>query len=253
MNLDSTNRRILILSDPHQEIEKMMRIIKAEAADEVVCLGDWFDSFFNTSKYHIEQTCAQLARFVCTPNCHTLWGNHDLHYFYPSQFTMCTGYTKHNEIEICNYLGVSKHTIADKFKWYIKVDDFLCTHAGIATHNLNQYLATTSVDKQIEFEAVDANIKLKTEQSHWFYRAGKARGGKQQRGGIVWLDFDNEFEPIQGLKQIVGHTYSKTIRPHRLDSSFNSNEWLNFCIDCNLNEYIIIDNKVVQVKRYIDL
>lgn len=45
MKLTSKNKRILVLADPHQDVNKLDRIIKTEAADEVVCLGDWFDSF----------------------------------------------------------------------------------------------------------------------------------------------------------------------------------------------------------------
>ena len=56
----------------------------------------------------------------------------------------------------------------------------------------------------------EANLELSVGNSHWFYRAGHARYGDQKLGGIVWLDWDLEFKPIEGLNQIVGHTTSKT-------------------------------------------
>lgn len=253
MNLSSANKRILILADPHQDAEKMERIIKAEAADEVVCLGDWFDSLFCNSRSHIEQTCNLLARFVCAPNRHTLWGNHDLHYFYPSGHSICSGYNKKNEAQINSCLGASKNVIADKFKWYIKIDDFLCTHAGLSPHHISPLLDVKDVDSFLNREGEMASVKLKTGQYHWFYAAGQARNGRLKKGGIVWLDFDDEFEAVDGLKQIVGHTYSKAIHPPDEDRGLNPNDWNDICIDCNLNQYLIIHNKKIEVKNYIDL
>jgi len=132
MKLTSKNKRILVLADPHQDVNKLDRIIKAEAADEVVCLGDWFDSFFLDSPYHVENTGKSLINFLNKENCHTLMGNHDLHYFYPSKYTICSGYANDKRDYIDEMLGPLKNHLAKKFKWYIQIDNFLCTHAGVS-------------------------------------------------------------------------------------------------------------------------
>ena len=45
MKISSKKQKILILSDVHQDINRLDKIIKTENADINVCLGDWFDSF----------------------------------------------------------------------------------------------------------------------------------------------------------------------------------------------------------------
>ncbi len=52
-------------------------------------------------------------------------------------------------------------------------------------------------------EVERANIALMTDQNHWFYFAGRSRGGPKKGGGIVWLDFKQEFQPIEGFTSII--------------------------------------------------
>ena len=65
----------------------------------------------------------------------------------------------------------------------------------------------------------------------------------------MWLDFNDEFEPVDGLNQIVGHTNQRT----------NGCAWVfadnsdNYCIDCFQNQYMVIENKAIKIKNYIDL
>lgn len=253
MKLDSTNKRVLIIADIHQDVRKASKIIKAEAADEIVCLGDWFDSFFFDSDYDVKQTCKHLLDFFNLKNAHTLWGNHDLHYFYPSEHTICSGYSGDKEVAIDELLGLLKHHLSKKFKWWIQIDDFTCTHAGISETHFHPFFKLDRIGQWLDKEAEVAKIRLDTLQPHWFYGAGKGRSGKLDKGGIVWLDFEREFEPVEGLKQIVGHSFKKNVRPHHLEGSPNPNDWSNICIDCNLNQYLIIHNKKIEVKNYTDL
>jgi len=52
---------------------------------------------------------------------------------------------------------------------------------------------------------------------------GACRGGTASQGGPLWLDWNEEFEAIRELPQIVGHTRSISLRQRE-----NS-----FCIDCS--------------------
>ncbi len=45
MTFDSHKKKILLLSDLHNNIEKFNKIVQHESADINICLGDWFDSF----------------------------------------------------------------------------------------------------------------------------------------------------------------------------------------------------------------
>ena len=72
-------------------------------------------------------------------------------------------------------------------------------------------------------------------------------------GGITWQDFREEFEPIDGLKQLVGHSRRKKIEGHPLEGTINLEECDNLNIDCGLFEYLIISNGKLQIKKYADL
>jgi ribose 5-phosphate isomerase len=75
-------------------------------------------------------------------------------------------------------------------------------------------------------------------------------------GGIVWCDFDDEFSPIDDLKQIVGHTSqweTGRAKQHNSEGYINITDANNICIDCHLNQYITIANGKIELKDYADL
>jgi len=251
VRLNSSNKRILVISDIHQESGKASEIIKKEDADEVVILGDFFDTHTKTSKIDLFNTCKFFLKCFEKENYHILWGNHDLHYFHPNRYTICSGYSSDSQIIINELLEPLKKHLSKKIKWYIQIDDFICTHAGLSSFHICPNLNLEKISEWLDEEAETAKIKLQINDSHWFYGAGKARRGKLEKGGIVWLDFNYEFEPINGLKQIMGHTFEKIIRPDYSEKSSNPNDWRNICIDCNLNQYLIIDNKKIKVVDFV--
>jgi len=69
------------------------------------------------------------------------------------------------------------------------------------------------------------------------------------------LDFDREFQPIEDLKQIVGHTHRRggTIQQHHTEGFSNLTEANNLCIDCNVNQWLTITNGKMEIKSYRDL
>lgn len=249
MKLDSDGKKIVVFSDVHNEFHKTIKIIESEKADYNVCLGDWFDSFFYDNTYNYKQTAEYLVNeFLPKDNNITLYGNHDLHYLFNNKYTMCSGYEKRKQDAIDEVLeGV---VIVNKFKWYIWIDNFLCTHAGLHGNFIDPMCKNNDdIDSFLEKEAKRADSFLISEKVHWFWGAGKSRGGGYKQGGIVWLDFNDEFEPVDGLNQIVGHTNQRT----------NSCAWKfvkdsdNYCIDCFQNQYLVIENKTIKIKNYIDL
>ncbi|MGA1047552.1 MAG: hypothetical protein ACO3UU_06055 [Minisyncoccia bacterium] len=72
MKIDSKDKKILIFSDPHQEIDKVDTIIKHEAADINICLGDWFDSFYKDYDSDYKATADYLLNYLDTKNSYTL-------------------------------------------------------------------------------------------------------------------------------------------------------------------------------------
>ena len=249
MKINSKGNKILIFSDVHQSIETLNKIIAHEKADINICLGDWFDSFFFDSDTDYKSTAIELREeFLTKSNNVTLFGNHDLHYLFDNTHTICSGYKPDNHRLINEALGESKADIVNKFHWFLFVDDYLCTHAGLSGSLLPPIIKNNEdIYEYLTNQANEANIKIRTNQAHWFYMAGRARGGPEKKGGLVWLDFDKEFAPIEGLKQIVGHTYRKNGRV---------TEWRNtknYCIDTSLSEWVTITNGRLEIKNYKDL
>ena len=95
MKISSEKQKILIVSDVHQDINRLDKIIKAEDADINVCLGDWFDSFIYDDTSDFIRTAEYLKTFLNSSKNITLWGNHDTHYLSKNQYTLCSGYTTH--------------------------------------------------------------------------------------------------------------------------------------------------------------
>ena len=249
MRISSEKKKILIFSDVHQDINKLSKIISHESADINICLGDWFDSFFFDLDVDYVSTAVDLKEdFLSKTNNITLFGNHDLHYFFDNKHTLCSGYRSDNHRLINEALGKNKADIINKFHWFLFVDEYLCTHAGLSNNFLPPIVKNNEyIYKYLINQANDANIKIRSNQPHWFYGAGIARGGSERKGGLVWLDFDREFAPIEGLQQIVGHTYRKNGKV---------TEWRNtknYCIDTNLSEWITITNGKFEIKNYKDL
>jgi len=248
VRISSENKKIVIFSDVHQNIDKFTEIIAHEKADINICLGDWFDSHFFDSDVDCKSTAVTLKEdFLSKDNNITLFGNHDLHYLFDNKHAQCSGYGSNKHFLINEALGEEKADIVNKFHWFLFVDEYLCTHAGLNSRFLSPIIKNNEeIHQYLTNQSNEANVKIRTNQPHWFYGAGYARGGSQEKGGIVWLDFDREFAPIEGLNQIVGHTYRKN---NKITEWRNTN---NYCIDTDLSEWVTITNGKFEIKNYND-
>ena len=93
LNFNSDKKKIVIVADPHNDINKLDKILTKEDADINICLGDWYDSFVYDDPIHYEATTKYLRdKFLSNPKNYTLFGNHDIHYLYYNESAMCSGY-----------------------------------------------------------------------------------------------------------------------------------------------------------------
>lgn len=253
MQISSKNKKILIFSDVHQDIAKVRRIVDAEGADFNVCLGDWFDSFYYDKNEHVRSTAEYLKNFVSEKRNISIIGNHCSSYLFPSIYSRCPGYEKRKFEIIMNVLGPSKDEVRNKSLWYIWIDDYLCTHAGLHPSFVKFHPTIESIDAFLEIETKRANEKIRNGSDYWVYAAGLDRGGFHDFGGLNWLDFDTEFEPLGNIKQIVGHTNGENIRAHHSYGGIDIINAHNLCIDCHLTEYLVITNGKLEIKKYADL
>jgi hypothetical protein len=255
MELSSKNKTILVLSDSHQEIDKLEYILKRENYDICVHLGDHFDSFSHNSEQDASKTCDFLKKWLFKPNFFSAFGNHDLPYLYRNPTTICSGYYKWKDNLITKEFGSFLPAIRDKFLWYLFIDDFLCSHAGVNSYHFPPNLTVNKdgVTKWLDEQIKDAEPPLINGGRHWLYGVGAARGGRQNIGGITWQDFDCEFEPIDGLKQLVGHSSHRTILNHVEDGNMDLTQADNLDIDCHLSQWILIQDGKIIIRNYSDL
>lgn len=247
LKINSKGTKVLFLSDIHQEYDKAEKIIAAESPDRIVCLGDLFDSFYRLSEADVMGTINLYQKIVNNPANIMLFSNHDIGYHYGDNPTIgCSGFSRSKKAKINSIITPNEW---DKIQWYCVVDDILCTHAGLSkTLVPEEYRANiNSVCEFLDKEAIDANRYFRNRKSHWFWEAGQARGGRAPFGGILWNDFQYEYDPIPTIKSIMGHTSGTKVR------AFNSVYKDHICIDSEMFEYLTITNGESKVHKYSDL
>ena len=248
-----SNIRTLILSDIHNKWEKAEQIIKAEAPDKIVFLGDYFDDFGDDYRIATE-TADWLGASLEQKNRTHIMGNHDTNYAFSQRSYKCSGYESGKDYAINAVLNESDWRKLPLYTW---VGSWLCSHAGVHRYFYAKYgdgkdfkpwLADTCAEAlQHAFEAKPALPIL---------RAGRSRGGIELHGGIDWCDAD-EFEPIRGVNQIFGHTPQRKPRWINAGSSLSNEYSQNLCLDVSHCNYYVIHNsnkdQVVDVKWIGDL
>ena len=209
------------------------RIIDEVSHDEVVCLGDYFDDFDDSKKSN-KQTAEWLVDFLSKDNHIGLLGNHDISYLYGKKIDYCTGFTSAKNWVINKIL---KREDWDKLRLYYKVDDIYLTHAGI-TESLFCHPMHGWKEDYFESKMKEARDELKIGRVNFLLQAGLCRGGMNKYGGVTWCHYPDEFEPIEGIRQIFGHSADYTPRNAGRD---------NWCIDTGLGHVAIIEDGNISV------
>lgn len=123
--------RTLVIPDIHNHIDSAEAWVQDYPADQVVFLGDYFDSVGDTPA-----TAAKTARWLRDslqdPKRIHLWGNHDLPYLFPddTDFTWCPGFTREKWESVYPVLNWKEHWSRLRFVEF--VGDFALSHAGIS-------------------------------------------------------------------------------------------------------------------------
>jgi hypothetical protein len=249
--------KTLVIPDVHQDlagVRKVFQIEKLESFDEIIFLGDWFDSFHEPPKVSsFKDTCLFLRDLVWNNKSNKmvfLVGNHDLAYIYnnkksgyssivPSLTYWCSGVTK-------NKIGTFRQVFHDKSlkdDWFInnfkiahKSQGWIFSHAGMVNRQI-PYGHT--IDKVIDEVLPDvwANFRNTLHSKNALISAvGTVRGGQDNTGGLLWLDYYSEFFPSADVgKQVFGHSYV----PEPTASAFDT-EYESWNLDTNLKDYAII-------------
>ena len=234
--------KIVVIPDVHHKWKRAEAIVSAEAPDRVVFLGDYFDDLDDTPEM-ARATARWLKRSMADGSRVHLLGNHDLSYMSGLESLRCSGYDgqKQEAIDEC---GVDWSRL-EPFCW-IDGGAWLCTHAGLSADFLDCIRpGATAADAGGVLEEAKTDLERASDGSHChaFLQAGAARGGPADTGGIVWCDYDLEYNDVPGLRQIFGHTRGSQVRHKRGPGGAE-----HYCIDTVLHHYIAYKDGAVDIR-----
>lgn len=239
------DKTTLIISDIHHRWAKAEKIIALERPKKIIFVGDYFDDWNDTVEM-TKNTALWLKESLKQKNRVHIFGNHDLSLFYDTIFTQCSGFTyeKHKTVrEIIDDQDIKK------FKFYYWLDEnTLVSHAGLTSYFIESLSLKHSrgIKNFLKYENSKAWLALNNQRGHWFFMAGRARGGVYPKGGLTWCDFNREFEPIPSINQIFGHTEAEM--PRYIESNKGLTKTWNYCIDTRSNHYVVWNGEKILVK-----
>ncbi len=256
--------KTLIIPDIHQRIVLVEDVLKKETYDEVVFLGDWFDSFFEPP--HVASfldTCLFLRDLMTDhPNRDKfvfLLGNHDVQYIYlnkahshtnivPIREYYCSGFSKNKAKQFRKVFfdnNLRDEFFTKKIKLAHKSQGIIYSHAGLMPDHLN---FNESVDELIDKVLPDVWVNFRNfshNRNYFITDVGRCRYGNAQIGGLLWLDGRHEFTPSKHIgKQIFGHT--TFVEPEVYAQGEAHESW---CLDTE-KHYGVVDDGVLSVKLY---
>ncbi len=237
--------KTIIISDLHNRVywvEEALSSNILQPYDNVIFLGDYFDDYYDTPEI-AENSAIWLKQSLQKQNRIHLTGTHDLWYRFPYNRLIVAG--GNSEAKAYAIRSILSQEDWEKIYLYHYEQNFLMSHAGVHMNLISEYVSKNKdlFDKYIDSkgfkvlrlsgqEFVDKIVKPATEEAissvkhghiHPWLDVGFARRGIQPVGGIIWLDWIYEFEPIPGLNQIVGHTELRVPNEKSTKSSINYN------------------------------
>lgn len=264
--------KILIIPDVHQKLHKVEKILENNTFDKLISLGDWFDDFYDTP-IQAQKTAEYILDLYCRYGENFVWllGNHDIPYLFPTvyDYYACSGNTREKVKAIQEvFKGSSKPLgYSVELAHIIKIDgckDIVLSHAGVSEQHFAKPFSEEITSEDIIERCAQAfkNINLLLRDP--VLGAGPARGGRETVGGITWLDWRCEFQPIYSISQIVGHSpvnYPQivdelftTILPDESLPSLNRymlkpSKSYNINIDTHLENYITLENNELLIHK----
>lgn len=212
--------KVTFIGDIHGKVDA---IEKALAMDgEIVFVGDLIDSYDRSVDEHAK--CFELViQSIKDGKARCIYGNHELSYLMP-QNHKCSGWNLARESVVRDFRrDIQKYF--EYFIWYHNAN-LLVTHAGLTNSIYKQLnLRTENIEEVLSYEINRGDSPL-----HWI---GQARGGWAKTGGIFWCDWYKEFENVDQIHQVFGHTRLKSNIPERKGTAW--------CVDCLDHEYNFLE------------
>jgi hypothetical protein len=235
--------KTLVIPDIHQKTKVIEQILAYEKSfDEVVFLGDWFDSFYEPPQVSSFMDTCQFLKELLTEHPHKnkfkfLVGNHDASYiYYNNGFSnenipeidgyFCSGFTPEKAKQFRSHFFDKKlqdDFFLKHFKLAHQTQGYTLSHAGIHPKHLRESVSINKLVEEILPKIWENFRNLDYPQNLIFSGAGFARYGNVPVGGLMWLDWREEFETSEDIgRQIVGHTKVKEPSVKYLNSPIES-------------------------------
>lgn len=222
----------LVLPDIHLDVHWAEDMILKHNPERIILLGDYYDpsprqrgkgqhTAYRGQSAMVTVWLADLIREY-GDRVIVLIGNHDAPCLFP-HLTRGDSYRygKLPMFDVGNFtiqalreIEALKEDIAlirSVAQWYYfdEESNTLFSHAGIHPAVFgkgNNEFTITNLDRVVK--AGVASIEMGISAAP--FGVGKARGGNRNFGGLTWLDFNEEFTPIEGIRQVVGHTIQRS-------------------------------------------
>ncbi len=252
--------KTIVIPDVHQRVDAVRHILtKEKNYDEVIFLGDWFDSFFEPPKVTgFEETCKYLRHLVLEHHNKDkfvfLLGNHDVSYIYenknfshkPISKTLkyfCSGFTTSKARKFRHQFfdnGLKDDFFTKHFKPAHRSQQWTFSHAGIQPEH---FPYGYDIDRLVNELLPDVwkNFRNLEYNHNWLISgAGISRGGTYKIGGLTWCDWNMEFKASSMIgKQVLGHT---TVREPSVEAMNTDYETWN--LDTEKDYAIILDGRL---------
>lgn len=205
--------KTIVFADIHHRYKTVQRIIDSVPHDNVILLGDYFDSYYDTAEDAKNTAIWLKEKVLHNPKIIPLFGNHCASYIFNNNLHLrCSGYRDEKNAAINKILNDDDKS---KFKVYHIADNHVFSHAGLTNPLWRSYSAKFDekdgesklefFDRVLSYYAEENINKAKSNKNAELFSAGWERGGYQQHGGINWVDWDY-LAPINGINQVVGHS-----------------------------------------------
>ena len=236
----SPNRPVVVVPDVHQDLGFLDRAVAfASAEGAALCfLGDHVDAIDARwrSESALRATAAILPELAenYAPGCVFLAGNHDVDALRTARIRarlLLDGETERvAQLDAAlpassaygRLLGLWPMDFLQTWGLVAVAHGYLLSHAGVARRHWPWGVSSRLAEQTATFVR-ESNAAwsrwLETGEEGPLFAAGPARGGRSATvGGVLWLDWDEEFVDDLPLPQIVGHT--RAFEPRRKDRSW---------------------------------
>ena len=237
-------RKRIIIPDIHFNFDWVKEILRKENPDEVICLGDYFDSYDKTLGCSREK----FEELAFDPRITLLLGNHDYHYLDISCDGHYSGYSRETE---CKISGILSKLWKEKKIQIIYIDfinQIIYSHAGVSDSWMSTY--------NLDLLQVNQRCYENPDYLRFTYRDGGDNSGSSKFNSPIWIrpgslrkDGYQLGNPCVTWNQVVGHTPSDSpsvIRPREDSVRYDF-------IDCSQRSYRveIIDEVSKTIKKVI--